>query len=234
VTTASTNGLYKLQGGPSATVLRRRVIALAFCPPSEAGPCRSGFPSSRSSRGLLRLAASASLAAAAAAIAGVRPAGALPLLRVAGARQPGAVRGPAGPLRPARTGRSIPLGIQAKHRGKQDPDGYPKRAGGGLLASEDSRFGGIPRRTRSDGPGPGQPTCGRQVAGGAATLTSRLARSLYRTGGPGKNPACAKWREIARWPCSWRRVSQGRPAAELSNRLSGGGWASKMPPARFF
>jgi len=84
-----------------------------------------------------------------------------------------------------------------------------------LLASErQSLLGGIPASPDSGRPGPGSPTC--WAAGcwrGGSTLTQQLARSLYPTGGPGRDPCVRQMAEIARGPAAGGAFQQGQDLA---------------------
>ncbi|NQV10049.1 MAG: transglycosylase domain-containing protein, partial [Cyanobacteria bacterium] len=189
---SSTNGLY-WQGRPVRQLLLRDGDALRFGPPSEPGLPELVFQS-RSSPRLLRLAASASLAAAAVAITGVGLLG-LSLLQVP-------VRGSLAPVRGPlalydRQNRPLSSPESGEHRENKALSGYPSVLVEALLASEDSRFWwhpgvdpiGTSRALVTN-------VLGGRVLEGGSTLTQQLARSLYPDQVGQGETLGRKWREL--------------------------------------
>jgi len=189
---SSTNGLY-WQGRPVRQLLLRDGDALRFGPPSEPGLPELVFQS-RSSPRLLRLAASASLAAAAVAITGVGLLG-LSLLQVP-------VRGSLAPVRGPlalydRQNRPLSSPESGEHRENKALSGYPSVLVEALLASEDSRFWwhpgvdpiGTSRALVTN-------VLGGRVLEGGSTLTQQLARSLYPEQVGQGETLVRKWREL--------------------------------------
>jgi len=89
-----------------------------------------------------------------------------------------------------------------------------------------------------DRPGPWSTNvlAARVLGGGSATLTQAAGPPAFILEQVAQGTLVRKWRDIARCPASWTRVSASQILllSYLNRVYPGVGWASKMPPARFF